>query len=113
MKELSLLLLTLPMMSISDELIDEYINLARIREVSPDSFELVFDLNTQLAAQCEYTVPAKMLFMSTDYFAFLRGYTSDGRGNIYHRALSSIRCDDPMAGFQKALNQPGNPSAGQ
>ena len=73
MKKIGLLFATLPVITVASEMVDEYIALARLREVSSDSFELIFDLNSNLAAQCEYTVPARKLMMNTDYFSFPAG----------------------------------------
>ena len=107
MKKIGLLFATLPVITVASEMVDEYIALARLREVSSDSFELIFDLNSNLAAQCEYTVPARKLMMNTDYFSFLRAYTNlGGRNTFYYKAMSQIRCNDPFQGFRQDLSQP-------
>ena len=109
MKAISLLLLTAPLVCTANPISTEYITLARIREISPDSFELIFDLNSNLPAQCEYTVPARELMMNTDYFSFLRAYTNlGGRNTFYYKAMSQIRCNDPFQGFRQGLSQPVN-----
>ena len=107
MKSFSALVLSVPLACTANLINTEYITLAHIREVSPDSFELIFDLNSNLAAQCDYTVPARELMINTDYFSFLRGYTNlGGRNAFYYKAMSQIRCDNPFQGFQQDLRQP-------
>ena len=110
MKAFSALMLAVPVTCTANLMNDEYSYLARLREISEDSFELAFDLNGQLATLCEYTVPGSELLMNTDYFTLPRAYTNlGGRNEFYYKSLSQIRCDDPIKGFMTDLNQSQNP----
>ncbi len=88
MKALSALMLTVPLTCTANLMNEEYIYLARLREISEDNFELAFDLNSQLATLCEYTIPGSELLMNTDYFTLLRAYSNlGGRNEFYYKSL--------------------------